>query len=93
MVLNCRQVGRRLRERLAVAAAELRDVLYAEDGAPERGTSFAELEAVGSAVGLELARPTLEQPAEEQAAQMPREAMEMPGDSRFNSPAASVGPS
>lgn len=56
-----------VRERLAGMAAEMRGLVYGELGHPEWGTRFAEIEADGMAVGLELARLLMEQSVSDQA--------------------------
>jgi hypothetical protein len=80
MALKRNKVGPRLQERLAVVAAEMRQLLYGEEGSPEWGTPFVDIEADAMAIGLELARLTVEQSADSQTKQMPPEALEVPGE-------------
>ena len=69
-----------LQARLREVAAELRRALYGEDGFPEWGTRFREIEQDGMSVGLELARLVMEQSVSEQARHMPASAASVPGD-------------
>ena len=69
-----------VQERLRVMAAELRGLVYGEQGCPEWGTKFAQIEADGMSVGLELARLMMEQAAQQQADEMPNEALQFEGD-------------
>ena len=73
MAKNRRGIDAAVRERLGEVAAELRHMIYGEEGYPEWGTKFAQIEEEGMAVGLELARVLMEQSVGEQAAHMPRE--------------------
>ncbi len=79
MALKRHELSPRVKERLAAMAAEMRGILYGEVGHPEWGTSFAEIEADGMAIGLELARATVEQAVEFQAKEVPPEAWTVPG--------------
>lgn len=79
MALKRNQLSPRVKERLAAMAAEMREILYGEAGHPEWGTSFAEFEADGMAVGLEFARLTVEQALDSQAKETPPEAWSVPG--------------
>ena len=71
MAKNRRKVDPAIQERLGEVAAELRHMIYGEQGYPEWGTKFVEIEDDGMAVGLELARVLMEQSVGEQAAHMP----------------------
>lgn len=66
--------------RLQEMAASMRELLYGEAGCPEWGTTFREIEQQGMSVGLELARLVMEQTVDEQARQMPEEALVVEGD-------------
>ena len=77
MALKRQQVPSRIQERLASVAAEIRAMLYGEEGCPEWGTPFVDLEADGMAIGLELARLTVEQSVSTQAEHMPAEAFDV----------------
>ena len=68
-----RKLDPQVQERLGEVAAELREIIYGEQGAPEWGTKFVQIEKDGMAVGLELARLLMEQSLGEQAGQMPEE--------------------
>jgi hypothetical protein len=78
MALKRGQLSPRVKERLAAIAAEMREILYGEAGHPEWGTLFTEFEADGMAVGLELARLTVEQALGSQAKETPPEAWSVP---------------
>ena len=56
MAKNRRKVDPTVQERLGGMAAELRHIIYGEQGCPEWGTKFVQIEKDGMAVGLELAR-------------------------------------
>ncbi len=56
MAKNRRKIDAAVQERLGEVAAELRQMIYGEQGYPEWGTKFAQIEDEGMAVGLELAR-------------------------------------
>ena len=73
MAKNRRKVDPTVQERLGGMAAELRHIIYGEQGCPEWGTKFVQIEKDGMAVGLELARLLMEQSLSEQADQMPEE--------------------
>ncbi len=73
MAKNRRKVDPTVQERLGKMAAELRHIIYGEQGCPEWGTKFVQIEEDGMAVGLELARLLMEQSVSEQAGQMPQE--------------------
>ncbi len=64
-----------VRERLAEMAAEARRLVYGEEGFPEWGTSFAEIEDDGKEMGHEFIRLVIQQVAEEQAESLPSEAL------------------
>jgi hypothetical protein len=66
--------------RLREIAAEMRGLLYGENGCPEWGTKFTEIEMDGMSVGLELARLVMEQSVDEQSHQMPKTAMAVDDD-------------
>ena len=68
-----RKLDPQVQQRLGEVAAELRHVIYGEQGCPEWGTKFVQIEEDGMAVGLELARLLMEQSVSEQAGQMPEE--------------------
>jgi hypothetical protein len=66
---------------LVKVAQEARAKLYAETaGVPKWGTKFVQIEADGMSVGLELARLIMEQSVGDQAAAVPREALEVPDE-------------
>ena len=71
-----RNVAPVVQQRLAEVAAELRQLIYGEQGCPEWGTKFTQIEDEGMAVGLELARLLMEQSVSEQAGQMPEEGLD-----------------
>ena len=71
-----RNVDPVVQQRLAEVAAELRQLIYGEQGCPEWGTKFTQIEDEGMAVGLELARLLMEQSVSEQAGQMPEEGLD-----------------
>ena len=73
MAKNRRGIDAAVQERLGEVAAELRHIIYGEQGYPEWGTKFAQIEDEGMAVGHELARLLMEQSVGEQAAHMPKE--------------------
>jgi hypothetical protein len=73
-------VNPQVQERLRGIAADLRQLMYGEQGCPEWGTLFREIEADGMSVGLELARLLMEQATAQQTGQMPAEAMQIPDD-------------
>ena len=64
--------------RFAELAREMRELIYGEEGYPEWGTKFTEIESQGMHLGLELARLFMEQSVHEQAGRMP-EALGMRG--------------
>ena len=66
--------------RLREVAAEVRGLLYGEDGCPVWGTKFREIEQTGMSVGLELARLVMEQSVAVQAQRMPESALVVEGD-------------
>lgn len=66
--------------RLAELAVEMRQLMYGNDGIPEWGTKFTEIESDGMNVGLELARLLMEQSVSEQAGQVPEAALESEGE-------------
>jgi hypothetical protein len=66
--------------RLAELAREMRQLAYGEDGVPEWGTKFTEIESQGMDVGLELARLFMEQSVEAQAERAPEAALECDGE-------------
>ena len=73
MAKNRRKIDPAVQERLGEMAAELRHIIYEEQGCPEWGTKFVQIEEDGMAVGFELARLLMEQSVGEQAAHMPEE--------------------
>jgi len=67
----------------------MRQLVYGQDGVPEWGTRFTEIESEGMNVGFELARLFMEQSVDEQADRVPDAALECedvyPGDPRWRS--------
>ena len=78
MAKNRRKIDAAIQERLGEMAAELRQMIYGEQGFPEWGTKFAQIEDEGMAGGLELARVLMEQSVSEQATHMPQEDLDCP---------------
>ena len=78
MAKNRRKIDAAVQERLGEMAAELRQMIYGEQGFPEWGTKFAQIEDEGMAVGLELARLLMEQSVGEQATHMPEGDLDCP---------------
>ena len=78
MAKNRRKIDAAIQERLGEMAAELRQMIYGEQGFPEWGTKFAQIEDEGMAVGFELARVLMEQSVSEQATHMPEEELDCP---------------
>ena len=78
MVKNRKEIDAAVQERLGEVAAELRQMIYGEQGFPEWGTKFTQIEDEGMAVGLELARVLMEQSVSEQATHMPKEDLDCP---------------
>lgn len=68
-----RKLDPQVQERLGEVAAELRHIIYGQQGCPEWGTKFVQIEEDGMTIGLELARLLMEQSVSEQAGQMPEE--------------------
>lgn len=66
--------------RLAKLAREMRQLVYGEEGVPEWGTKFTEIESQGMNVGLELARLFMEQSVDEQSGRAPDAALECNGE-------------
>ena len=66
--------------RLAELAKEMRQIVFGNDGFPEWGTKFREIESKGMHVGLELARLFMEQSVDQQAAHVPDAALECHGE-------------
>ena len=64
-----------IRKRLVAVAADTRELVYGEQGCPEWGTSFAEIEADAKEVGHEFIRLLMEQTGGEQAGIMPEAAL------------------
>lgn len=64
-----------MRQRLAEVATEARQLVYGEQGHPEWGTSFAEIESDAREVGHEFIRLLMEQTTEGQAGNMPQAAL------------------
>jgi len=75
-----REIDPQVQERLREVAGELRRLLYGENGFPEWGTLFREIENDGMSVGLELARLLMEQATAEQGGHMPEQALQVPDD-------------
>jgi hypothetical protein len=80
MALKQNQLSSPVKQRLARMAAEMREILSGEVGHPQWGTSFAEIEADGMDIGLELARVTVEQAVASQAKEAPPEAWSVPDE-------------
>jgi hypothetical protein len=78
MAKNRKRIDAAVQQRLGEVAAELRQMIYGEQGYPEWGTKFTEIESEGMAVGLELARLLMEQSVGEQATHMPEEGLDCP---------------
>jgi len=66
--------------KLAELAREMRELVYGEEGVPEWGTRFTEIESQGMSVGLELGRLFMEQSVEAQAERVPEAALECDGE-------------
>lgn len=66
--------------RLAELAGEMRQLMYGEDGVPEWGTKFTEIESEGMSVGLELARLIMEQSVDKQSDRVPDAALQCNGE-------------
>lgn len=66
--------------RLAELAGEMRQLVYGEEGVPQWGTKFTEIESQGMNVGLELARLFMEQSVDEQSGRVPDAALECNGE-------------
>lgn len=64
-----------IRKRLVAVAADTRELVYGEQGCPEWGTSFAEIESDAKEVGHELIRLLMEQTGGDQAGIMPEAAL------------------
>jgi len=64
-----------VRKRLAELAAEARKLVYGEEGCPQWGTSFAEIEADAKEVGHEFIRLVMEQTGSQQAGKLPNEVL------------------
>lgn len=73
-------------KRLAELACELRQEIYGGQGIPEWGTKFAAIEAEGMDLGLELARLFMQQSVEDQAGEVPPQALENLGDQQETIP-------
>ena len=65
-----------VRQRLAVVAAEARQLVYGAKGCPEWGTTFAELEADAVEVGHEFMRLLMAQANTQQAQEVPDRALQ-----------------
>jgi len=78
MAKNRKKIDPAVQQRLGEVAAELRHIIYGEQGFPEWGTKFTQIEGEGMAVGLELARLLMEQSVGEQATHMPGEDLDCP---------------
>lgn len=61
-------VSPRVASRLAEIAREMRQLVYGEEGCPEWGTRFSQIEASGMGIGHELARLFMQQAVADQAA-------------------------
>jgi len=61
-------------------ARQMRQLVYGDDGVPEWGTRFTQIESEGMNVGLELARLFMEQSVDEQADRVPEAALECDGE-------------
>lgn len=80
MAQTRKEIDPSVHRRLAEVAEELRGLLYGERRCPEWGTKFAEIESTGMSLGHELARLLMEQSVQEQADQMPPEALQSEND-------------
>jgi hypothetical protein len=67
-------------ERLAELAGEMRALVYGQQAFPEWGTKFAEIESQGMNIGLEFARLFMEQSVDQQAQQVPADALDCDGE-------------
>lgn len=65
-----------VRQRLVEVAREARELVYGSAGCPEWGTTFAEIESDAREVGYELMRLLMEQTNNQQAQQIPNEALQ-----------------
>ncbi len=73
-------VSPRVAERLTEIARELRGLVYGEEGFPEWGTRFTQIETAGMEIGHELARLFMEQAVAGQAgSQIPAEILDSGG--------------
>ena len=68
----------KLAERLGDMATQMRQLLYGDDGCPEWGTKFNQVEDECCAVGEEISRLMMAQAMQRQAEAMPTDAMELP---------------
>jgi hypothetical protein len=66
--------------RLAELAREMRELTYGDEGVPEWGTKFTQIESQGMHIGLELARLFMEQSVQEQAQGVPDSALAHEGE-------------
>lgn len=66
--------------RLAELAQELRQLVYEKEGVPEWGTLFTEIEDEGMQLGMEIARLFMEQSVQQQANQVPPQALDDLGE-------------
>ncbi|HLQ44102.1 MAG TPA: hypothetical protein VK137_05195 [Planctomycetaceae bacterium] len=74
------KVSPEVAQRLVDLAREMRQLVYGESGVPKWGTKFSQIESEGMAVGHELARLMMEQSVEDQAGQVPAEALDTGGE-------------
>lgn len=79
-VSRMNDVSPRVAARLAELAREMRELTYGDEGVPEWGTKFTEIESQGMSVGLELARLFMEQSVEQQAECVPDSALACEGE-------------
>ena len=67
-----------VRQRLVEAAKRAREWVYGEQGCPEWGTSFAEIECDAKEVGHEFIRLLMEQAGDQQTGHLPDSALTLP---------------
>lgn len=71
-----KNVSPEVAEQLAEAVRHVRKLVFSTEGIPVWGTQFAKIESEGMAVGMEFARLFLEHAVDEQAGQVPAEALD-----------------
>jgi len=80
MAHNRDELSTRVKERIAVCQAEVRELLYGEAGCPVWGTKFAEIERTAMSVGEELSRQMMALVAEAQSRELPRDIQTVEGE-------------